>query len=50
MITNLIIFYLTVFIAFRWGQKIAMTPIDTKAFFIITLTIWILIKSLTQTA
>ena len=50
MITNLLIFYFTVFIAFQWGQRIAMTPMNTKTFFIITLTIWILIKSLTQTA
>ena len=46
MITNLILLYLTVFISFQWGQRIAMTPIDTKAFFILILTIWILLKNI----
>jgi len=47
MITSLILLYLTVFISFNWGQRIAMTPIDTKMFFIIILTIWILLKNIT---
>jgi hypothetical protein len=47
MIPSLILLYLTVFIFFNWGQRIAMTPIDTKMFFIIILTIWILLKNIT---
>jgi hypothetical protein len=47
MITSLILLYLTVFVFFQWGQRIAMTPIDTKMFFIIILIIWISIKSIT---
>ena len=47
MITSLVLLYLTVFIFFNWGQRIAMTPIDTKMFFIIILTIWILLKNIT---
>jgi len=50
MITNLLLFYLTIFVFFHWGQNIARTPIDTKVFLIMAITIWILIKSLTQTA
>jgi hypothetical protein len=46
MITNLFIFYFTVFIAFQWGQRIAMTTMNTKTFFIIILTIWTLIKNI----
>jgi hypothetical protein len=46
MIPSLILLYLTVFIFFNWGQRIAMTPIDTKMFFIIILTIWILLKNI----
>jgi len=46
MITNLIILYITVFIAFQWGQRIAMTPIDNKMFFILIFTIWILLKNI----
>ena len=37
MIPSLILLYLTVFIFFNWGQRIAMTAIDTKMFFIIIL-------------
>jgi hypothetical protein len=47
MITSLILLYLTVFIFFNWGQRIAMTPIDTKVFLIMAITIWILLKSIT---
>jgi hypothetical protein len=47
MITSLILLYFTVFICFQWGQRIAMTPIDTKMFFIIILIIWILLKNIT---
>ena len=46
MIPSLILLYITVFLSFQWGQRIAMTPIDTKMFFIITLTIWILLKNI----
>jgi len=46
MITNLYILYFTIFIGFQIGQRIAMTTIDTKTFFIIILTIWTLIKSI----
>ncbi len=47
MITNLFILYFTIFIGVQWGQRIAITTIDTKTFFIIILTIWTLIKSIT---
>jgi len=47
MITNLLLFYLTIFVFFTWGQNIARTPIDTKVFLIITLTVWILAKNIT---
>jgi len=50
MITSMILLYFTVFICFQWGQRIAMTRIDTKAFLILILLLWILIKSLKQTA
>jgi hypothetical protein len=46
MIPSLILLYITVFLSFQWGQRIATTPIDTKVFFIITLTIWILLKNI----
>ena len=42
----LILQYFTIFIGVQWGQRIAMTTIDTKTFFIIILTIWTLIKSI----
>ena len=32
MITNLLILYFTIFIGVQWGQRIAMTTIDTKTF------------------
>jgi hypothetical protein len=47
MINSLVLLYLTVFIFFQMGQRIAMTRIDTKMFFIIILTIWILLKNIT---
>ncbi len=47
MITNLLLFYLTIFVFFHWGQNIAKTPIDTKLFLIIMLAIWILAKNIT---
>jgi len=47
MITNLILFYLTIFVFFTWGQNIAKTPLDTKVFLIIMLSIWILAKNIT---
>jgi len=47
MITSLILFYFTIFVFFHWGQNIARTPIDTKVFLIIMLTIWILVKNIT---
>jgi len=50
MITSMLLLYFTVFVFFQWGQRIAMTKIDTKAFLILILLLWILIKSLTQTA
>jgi len=46
----LLLLYFTVFVFFQWGQRIAMTRIDTKTFLILILLLWILIKSLTQTA
>ena len=46
MITSLLLLYFTIFIGFKIGQKIAMTTIDTKTFFIIILAIWTLIKSI----
>ena len=33
MIASLILLYLTVFISFQWGQRIAMTPIDIEYFY-----------------
>jgi len=47
MITNLILFYLTIFVFFTWGHNIAKTPLDTKVFLIIVLSIWILAKNIT---
>jgi hypothetical protein len=47
MITSMILLYFTVFICFQWGQRIAMTRIDTKAFLILMLLLWISIKSIT---
>ena len=47
MIANLLLFYLTIFVFFHWGQNIAKTPIDTKLFLIIMLAIWILAKNIT---
>ena len=47
MITNLLLFYLTIFVFFHWWQNIAKTPIDTKLFLIIKLAIWILAKNIT---
>jgi len=46
MITSLILLYFTIFVFFQWGQRIAMTPIDTKMFFIIIILIWILLKNI----
>ena len=45
MITSLLLLYFTVFVFFQWGQRIAMTRIDTKAFLIIMLIIWLIIKN-----
>jgi len=50
MITSLLLFYFTIFVFYNFGQNLARTPLDTKVFLIIIITIWILIKSLTQTA
>jgi len=47
MITSLILFYFTIFVFYNFGQNIARTPIDTKVFLIIMLTIWILAKNIT---
>jgi|DEB0MinimDraft_10_1074344.scaffolds.fasta_scaffold03713_9 hypothetical protein len=47
MITSMILLYFTVFVFFQWGQRIAMTRIDTKAFLILMLLLWISIKSIT---
>ena len=47
MITNLILFYLSIFVFFHWGQNLARTPLDTKVFLIIMLSIWILAKNIT---
>jgi hypothetical protein len=46
MINSLILLYFTVFIFFQMGQRLAMTPIDTKKFIIIMLTIWIFVKNI----
>ena len=46
MITNLLLFYLTIFVFFTWGQNIARTPIDTKVFLILVLSVWILAKNI----
>lgn len=45
MISALILLYFTVFISFRMGMRIATTRLDTKAFLIIMLTIWIILKN-----
>ena len=45
MITSLLLLYFTVFVFFQWGQRIAMTRIDTKVFLIIMLIIWIVLKN-----
>jgi len=45
MITSLLLLYFTVFVFFQWGQRIAMTRIDTKVFLIIMLIIWLIIKN-----
>jgi len=47
MIASLILLYLTVFVFFQWGQKIALTRIRTEAFLILILLLWISIKSIT---
>ena len=47
MITNLLLFYFTIFVFFQWGKNIARTPIDTRVFLIIALTVWILAKNIT---
>ena len=47
MITSLILFYFTIFVFFHWGQNIARTPIDTKVFLILVLSVWILAKNIT---
>jgi len=47
MITSMILLYFTIFVFFQWGQRIAMTRIDTKVFLIIILLIWTLVKSTT---
>ena len=43
----LILFYFTIFVFFHWGQNIARTPIDTKVFLILVLSVWILAKNIT---
>jgi len=45
MINALILFYLTIFVFFQMGMRIAMTRIDTKLFIIIMLIIWTLVKN-----
>jgi len=50
LLNTFILLYFTIFLGFQIGQRIAMTRIDTKAFLILILLLWILIKSLTQTA
>ena len=45
MINALILLYLTVFVSFQMGMRIAMTKIDTKIFIIIMLIIWIILKN-----
>ncbi len=45
MITSMLLLYFTVFVFFQWGQRIAMTRIDTKVFLIIMLVIWLIIKN-----
>ena len=45
MITSLLLLYFTVFVFFQWGQRIAMTRINTKVFLITMLIIWLIIKN-----
>jgi len=45
MIDVLLILYLTVFIAFTAGQRIAMTNVKTTHFLIISLLLWTFLKS-----
>jgi len=47
MMSAMIILYVTIWLAAKAGERIAMTPIDTKMFFIIILTVWILLKNIT---
>lgn len=47
MITSLILFYFTIFVFYNFGQNLARTPLDTKVFLIMMLTIWILAKNIT---
>ena len=47
MIESILILYCTIWLAAKTGERIAMTQIDTKMFFIIILTIWILLKNIT---
>jgi len=47
MMEAMMILYLTIFIAVKAGQRIAMTAIDTKTFLILILTVWILLKNIT---
>jgi len=46
MINNLILLYLSVFVFFQWGQRIALTRIRTEAFLILILLLWTLIKNI----
>jgi hypothetical protein len=43
----LMLFYMSIWLFFHWGERLAMTRIDTKVFLIIILTIWISIKNIT---
>jgi hypothetical protein len=47
MLSSMILLYFTVFVFFQWGQRVALTSIDTKTFIILILLTWILIKSIT---
>ena len=47
MMETLLLLYFTIFVFFTWGQNIAKTPLDTKVFLIIMLSIWILAKNIT---
>ena len=46
MIDALLLLYLTVFIAFQAGQRIAMTRIRTTTFLIMALVLWTYLKSI----